>query len=134
MDTVTFRLKKTDSEILYIFLAYMKVSFINERKRIDKINIGLKKMCSLEESENNKALQYDFESISEKEFDNQKFKDVLFNDLTEKQRTAFLLNYAEGYSIVEIAAMMGITKQSAKSFIDLALEKILLKEIDILEN
>lgn len=134
MDTFIFRFKKTDSELLYALLGYMNVSFKNERLRIDKVNSQLNQMCSLEEAENNKALQYEIEPLSEKQFTNQTLNRVLHNDLTKKQRTAFLLNYLEGYSIKEAAAIMGLSPRAAKLHIDLALEKIILKEKEILRG
>lgn len=134
MGAVTFRFKETDSQLLYALLGYMNTAFKNERLRIDKINSQMKQTCSLEEAENNKALQYEMESLSKEQFTNEKLNNVLHNDLTKKQRTAFLLNYFGGYNIKEAAEIMGLSPRVTKLHIDLALEKILLKEADILRG
>ena len=132
MDTVTFRLKEEDSVLLYALFSYMKVSFKNERLKIDKINSQLEKISSLEEVENNRALQYEVRPLSEQPFANETFSHILSNDLTKKQRTAFLLNYFERYNIKEVADLMGIVPRTAKSYIDVALEKIKSQEREIL--
>ncbi len=134
IDTVTFRLKKTDSELFYALLGYMNISFKNERLRIDKLNSQLNQIYSLEEAENNQALQYELEPLLEQQFTNESFNRVLHNDLTNRQRTAFLLNYSEEYNIKEVAEIMGISPRTAKLHIDLALEKILFKEKEILRG
>ena len=110
----------------------MKVSFKNERLKIDKINSQLEKISSLEEVENNKALQYEVEPSSEQQFANETLNHILSNNLSKKQRTAFLLNYLEGYNIKEVAELMKIAPRTAKSYIDVALEKIIFQEEEIL--
>ena len=132
MNMVSFKLKKTDSKLLSSLVVYMNTTFKNERAKIENANKNKVQTCPLEEIEKNKALQYEFELPSETKYKNQQFNNVLINDLTKKQRTALLLNLLENYSIVEIAQIMGISKQTAQKHIDLAIQKIKLKENEIL--
>lgn len=111
----------------------MDLAFAHERTKIDKANKKVQ-TCSLEEAENNKALQYEFEPLSETQFKNRKLYGVIHKELSPKQRMAFLLYYMGNYNMTEIAALMGITKQTAQKHISLALEKIHLKEADILKG